>query len=227
MDRARTLPCPQPWRTTDGSANPAGSPSGAAASVSTEGADGLLLPTRPATLAAGVVLIVVGLLFAVPGGLLIAFGATLAVVAGVVLGLFGVLLFAAGVFALTRKQRDSGIVLTPEHVLLTWVRPVVRVPWATITEVRPLSLRMGRSKTALSQNYLGIAARDHGVTGDRMRKVAVRFGPDLVAAVPMRTLDLDQLVVLHALRYYHANPHARAELTGADAVRRVETRDLT
>ncbi|MCP2269904.1 hypothetical protein [Actinokineospora diospyrosa] len=227
MDRAHALPCPQPWRTTDGSPNPAGAPGGAATSVLTEGATGLLLPTRPTTLAAGVVLVLVGLLLAVPGGLLIAFGATLAVVAGVVLGLLGVLLLAAGVFALTRKQRDNGIVLTPEHVLLTWVRPVVQVPWSTITEVRPLSLRMGRAKTAPSQNYLGIAARDHAVTGERMRKVAVRFGPDLVAAVPMRTLDLDQLVVLHALRYYHANPHARTELTGADAVRRIETRELT
>ncbi|RLK55348.1 hypothetical protein CLV68_4833 [Actinokineospora cianjurensis] len=227
MDRVHALPCPQPWRRTDGSPNPAGVPSGVVATVEAEGAAGLLLPTRPATVAAGVVLVLVGLGLAVPGGLLIAGGGGLAVVGGVVLGLLGLLLLAAGVFALTRKQRDSGIVLTPEHVVLTWVRPVVRVPWASITEVRPLALRVGRSKGALSQNYLGFAARDHDVTGDRMRKVAVKFGPDLVCAVPMRTLDLDQLVVLHALRFYLANPHHRAELTGDDAVRRVTAGQLT
>ncbi|GLW95895.1 hypothetical protein [Actinokineospora globicatena] len=227
MDRVHALPCPQPWRKTDGSPNPAGAPTGAAATVETEGAAGLLLPTRPATVAAGVVLVLIGLALAVPGGLLIAGGGGLAVFAGVVLGLLGLLLLAAGVFALTRKQGDSGIVLTPEHVVLTWVRPVVRVPWTTITEVRPLALRVGRTKGALSQNYLGLAARDHDVTGDRMRKVAVRFGPDLVCAVPMRTLDLDQLVVLHALRFYLANPQHRAELAGEDAVRRVESGPLT
>ncbi|GAA3054447.1 hypothetical protein [Actinokineospora globicatena] len=227
MDRVHALPCPQPWRKTDGSPNPAGAPTGAAATVETDGAAGLLLPTRPATVAAGVVLVLIGLALAVPGGLLIAGGGGLAVFAGVVLGLLGLLLLAAGVFALTRKQGDSGIVLTPEHVVLTWVRPVVRVPWTTITEVRPLALRVGRTKGALSQNYLGLAARDHDVTGDRMRKVAVRFGPDLVCAVPMRTLNLDQLVVLHALRFYLANPQHRAELAGEDAVRRVESGPLT
>ncbi|WP_285508294.1 hypothetical protein [Actinokineospora sp. NBRC 105648] len=220
-EQAASLPCPQPWRRTDGTPNPAGTPSGAVAVVRTDDAAGVLLPSRPAAVAAGVVLVLVGLAMAVPGGLLIAGGPTLAVVAGVVLGLLGLLLLAAGVFALTRKQRDVGILLTPEHVVLNWVRPAVRVPWGSITEIRPLALRMGRKRGALSQNYLGVAAHEHSEEAERMRKVATRFGPDLLCAVSMRTVNVDQLVVLHTLRYYLANPSARTELAGEDAVQRI------
>ncbi|WP_156893231.1 hypothetical protein [Actinokineospora enzanensis] len=221
MDRAPLLPCPHPWRRTDGSPQESGKPAGNALTVDSEGAAGLLLPTRPTTIAAGVVLIVVGLGLMVPGGLLIASGHLMLGIAGGVLGLLGLLFLAAGIFALTRKQREVGIVLTPDHVVLNWARPSVRLPWTSITEIRPVSLRMGRGRGAPSQNYLGVAAHGQGEVNDRMRKLAVRFGPDLVCAVSMRTVDLDQLVVLHTLRFYLDNPRARAELSGPDAVERV------
>ncbi|WP_146108410.1 hypothetical protein V5P93_001604 [Actinokineospora auranticolor] len=228
MDRAETLPCPQPWRRADGTPNPAGSPAGDALTVAADGSPGLLLPSRPATIAAAVVLIVAGLVLGGSAALLIVNGGGLAATAGVVLALLGLLLLAAGVFALTRKQREVGIVLTPDHVVLNWVRPEVRLPWEAITEFRPVSLRLGRSGNANRQNYLGVAAHHHHVEVDsRMRKVAVRFGPDLVCAVPMRTVDLDQLVVLHTLRFYLDNPGHRAELAGGDAVARVREGRVT
>ncbi|WP_157440601.1 hypothetical protein [Actinokineospora inagensis] len=213
--RVNALPCPQPWRNAAGTANPAGAP----ATVEADGVPGLLLPSRTKTVAAGVILLVVGLVFGTLGGLLIAGGTLLVGIGGGILGVLGVMLAAAGVFALTRKQRAVGIVLTQEHIVLNWVRPAVRLPWATITEVRPLALRAGQSSP--SRSYLGLAARDLSHATEGMRRLAVKFGPDLACAVQMTTMDVDQLLVLHTLRYYLANPGARAELTGEEAVRRV------
>ncbi|WP_139190568.1 hypothetical protein [Actinokineospora iranica] len=223
MDNAAAppLPCPQPWRTPDGAPNAGKTPTGSARIVDADGAPGLLLPSRPTTVAAGVLLIVVGACFAVLGGLLIAGESVIGAVGGVVLGLLGVLLLAAGGFALRRKPRAVGIVLTPDHVVLNWLRPVVRLPWTSIIEIRPLALRMGRARTAPTRNYLGVVCREPGVVDERTRKAAARFGKDLACAVSMRSVDLDQLVVLHTLRFYLDNPPARAELAGEQAVVRV------
>lgn len=220
----RSLPCPQPWRAADGSAQPSGMPTGAAAAARFDGVPGLLIPARQARVAAGVVLILVGLALGGLAALLIMRGGVGPTVGAVVLGILGVLLLAAGFFALKRKQRTVGILLTPDHIALTWVHPVVRLDWQDITEIRPLSLRIGRSRTGPTQNYLGIICTNARAADTRMRKVAAKFGPDVACAVPMRSMNLDQLVVLHTLRFYLENPDARAELAGDDAVRRVRER---
>ncbi|SDH46601.1 hypothetical protein SAMN05192558_102191 [Actinokineospora alba] len=217
----RSLPCPRPWRAADGSPQPSGTPTGAATAATFDGVPGLLIPARQARVAAGVVLIIVGLGLGGLSALLIIRGGVGPTLGAVVLGILGVLLLLAGFFALKRKQRMVGILLTPDHVALTWVHPVVRLPWHDITEIRPLSLRIGRSKTAPTQNYLGLITTDAAAADTRMRKVAAKFGRDVACAVPMRTMDIDQLVVLHSLRFYLENPDARAELSGDDAVRRV------
>ncbi|MBC6448988.1 hypothetical protein [Actinokineospora xionganensis] len=184
-----------------------------------DGVTGLLIPARQARVAAGIILIIFGLGLGGLAALLIIRGGVGPTVGAVVLGILGVLLLAAGFFALKRKQRMVGILLTPDHIALTWVHPVVRLPWQDLTEVRPLSLRIGRSRTGPTQNYLGLIS---AVAADtRMRKVAAKFGRDVACAVPMRSMDLDQLVVLHTLQFYLDNPDARAELSGEDAVRRV------
>ncbi|MGH3863734.1 hypothetical protein [Actinokineospora sp.] len=217
----RSLPCPRPWLAADGTAQPSGTPSGAACAATVDGVAGLLIPARQARIAAGIVLIIVGLGLGGLAALLIIRGGVGPTVGAVVLGILAALLLAAGFFALKRKQRIVGILLTPDHIALTWVHPVVRVPWQGITEIRPLSLRIGRSRTGPSQNYLGVVSTEAASADTRMRKVAAKFGRDVACAVPMRNMGIDQLVVLHTLRFYLDNPDARAELSGEDAVRRV------
>jgi hypothetical protein len=220
MDDDRVLSCPQPWRAADGSPRPSGTPTGAPVTVDDEAGTGLLLPSRQVRVAAGVILIVIGAGLGVAGGLMITHGVA-ATLGGVVLGVLGLLLLAAGAFSLRRKHHTTGILLTPEQVVLNWVHPAIRLPWQDITEIRPLGLRVGRARTSLSHNYLGVVTRDHDSGNVRMRKVASKFGKDLACALPMRTIDVDQLVVLHTVTFYLDNPDARAELAGPDAVLRV------
>ncbi|MGW5051982.1 hypothetical protein [Actinokineospora sp. NPDC004072] len=182
---------------------------------------GLLLPSRRTSRTAAFVLVGVGVGLAALSGFLVTAQPVIAVVGGVVLGLLGVLLIAAGLFALKHRPVSTGLVLTPEAVVLTWLRPAVRLPWDAISEVRPLAVRLGRSPEAPSRNYLGLASRSKVDVGERMRKVAVRFGPDVACAVAVGSLDVDQLVVLHTLAYYRDHPEARAELAGDAAVLRV------
>jgi hypothetical protein len=198
-----------------------GEPGGLVATVEEDGGQGLLLPSRQARVAAGVLLVVVGLALGGLTAYLIIHGGVPATLGGVVLGVLGLLLIAAGVFALRRKPRTTGILLTPEHLVINWVHPAVRVPWDDITEIRPLGMRIGRANTGPSHNYIGVVSRESDAANTRMRKLAAKFGKDVTCALPMRSLDIDQLVVLHTLAFYLDNPDARAELGGQDAVRRV------
>lgn len=224
---ASSLPCPKQWRKPDGTPHREGNPLGSARTVDVDGALGLLLPSRQTARAAAVVLILVGAGLAALSGLLLAGDGVIAVLGGVVLGLLGVLLLAAGLFALVRsRSRKVGIVLTPDHVVLNWVRPAVRLPWDGVREIRPLVLRMGRSGASPTRHYVGVVADDPALVGPRMRKVGARFGPDVACAVAMSSVDVDQLVVLHTLRFYRDNPDARAELAGEAAVVRVRERRL-
>ncbi|WP_189213515.1 MULTISPECIES: hypothetical protein [Actinokineospora] len=217
----RTLPCPKPWRRPDGTPRQDTIPTGAACTVAVDGETGLLLPSRGTSRTAAFVLVGVGLALAVLSGFLVTASPVIAVAGGVVLGLLGVLLIAAGLFALKHRPVATGFMLTPDAVVLTWLRPVVRLPWDVISEIRPLALRMGRSPDAPSRNYLGLVSRGKPDVGERMRKVAVRFGPDVACAVPVGSLNVDQLVVLHTLEFYRDHPEARAELAGDAAVLRV------
>ncbi|CRK58986.1 hypothetical protein [Alloactinosynnema sp. L-07] len=221
MDSDRALSCPQPWRAPDGTVHSSGVPDGKVATVEEEGGGGLLLPSRQARVAAGVVLVILGLVFGGLAAFLIVRGGMPTSLGGGVLGVLALLLLAAGVFALRRKPRTTGILLTPDHVVINWVHPAVRLAWDDITEIRPLGLRIGRANTGLSHNYVGVVSRQSDAANVRMRKVAARFGKDVTCALPMRSLDVDQLVVLHTLTFYLDNPDSRAELAGPDAVRRV------
>lgn len=221
MERMESLPCPKVWRRPDGTPRQETSPRGVVCTVAQDGESGLLLPAKATSKNAVYMLLGVGIVLAVLSGFLVTGTAVIGVVGGVVLGLLGVLLIAAGLFALKHRPSASGVVLTPDGVALTWLRPAVRLPWDEISEIRPLSLRMGRSPDAPSRNYLGVVSRGKLDVGERMRRVAVRFGPDVACAVPVGSLDVDQLLVLHAIAYYRDNPDARAELLGEDAVLRV------
>ncbi|WP_436501926.1 hypothetical protein [Actinokineospora sp. HUAS TT18] len=221
MDSDRALSCPQPWRAPDGTVHSSGVPGGQVSTVAEDGGGGLLLPSRQARVAAGVLLVVAGLALGGVTALLIVFGGVIAMFGAVVFGILGLLLLAAGVFALRRKPRTTGVLLTPEHVVINWVHPAVRVPWSDISEIRPLCLRIGRANTGPSQNFVGVVSHNSETMNTRMRKAAEKFGKDVACALPMRSLDVDQLVVLHTLTFYLDNPDARAELAGPDAVRRV------
>ena len=221
MDAMETLPCPQVWRRPDGTPRQDSVPTGAVCTVATASETGLLFPTKGTRRAAAFVLVGVGVVLALLSGFLVTADPVIAVVGGVVLGLLGVLLIAAGLFALRHRPLTTGLLLTPDGLSLTWLRPVVRLPWDAVHEIRPLTLRMGRSADAPSRNYLGVVSRGKPDVGDRMRKIALRFGPDVACAVPVGTLDVDQLVVLHTLAYYRDHPEARAELAGDAAVLRV------
>lgn len=221
MDAMESLPCPKVWRRPDGTPRQDSTPRGAVCTVVQDGVSGLLLPTRATSKAAVYVLLGVGIALAVLSGFLVTGTAAIGVVGGVVLGLLGVLLIAAGLFARKHRPVATGLVLTPDAIALTWLRPAVRLPWDEISEFRPLSLRMGRSPDAPRRNYLGLVCTTKPNVGERMRKVAVRFGPDVACAVPVGSIDIDQLVLLHALAYYRDNPDARSELAGDAAVLRV------
>ncbi|GAA4415355.1 hypothetical protein ACFQV2_30565 [Actinokineospora soli] len=221
MDAMETLPCPKVWRRPDGTPRQESTPSGMVCTVAAHGETGLLFPSRGTRRAAAFVLVGVGLVLALLSGFLVTAEPVIAVVGGVVLGLLGVLLIAAGLFALRHRPLTTGLLMTPEGVALTWLRPAVRLGWDDIHEIRPLVLRMGRSAQAPSRHYVGVVSRGKPDVGERMRKVAVRFGPDVACAVPVGSLDVDQLVVLHTLAYYRDHPEARAELAGDAAVLRV------
>ena len=221
METMESLPCPKVWRRPDGTPRQDSVPRGAACTVVVGGESGLLLPSRRTSRTAAFVLVGVGVVLAALSGFLVTGDAVIGVVGGVVLGLLGVLLIAAGLFALKHRPAATGLVLTPEGIALSWLRPAVRLPWEAISEIRPLALRMGRGPEAPSRNYLGVVANGRPDVGERMRKVATRFGPDVACAVQVGTLDVDQLVVLHTLMYYRDHPDARAELGGDAAVLRV------
>ncbi|MGX7824724.1 hypothetical protein ACTG9Q_06500 [Actinokineospora sp. 24-640] len=216
------LPCPKLWRSPDGTPRQDAVPTGTPCTAAIDGETGLLLPTKATSRKAAYVLVGVGAALAVLSGLLVTGSAVIGVVGGVVLGLLGVLLIAAGLFALRKRPAATGFVLTPTAVVLTWSRPVVRLPWDGITEVRPLSLRLGRAPESASRNYIGLCTRERLAVGERMTKLARRFGPDVACAVPVASVNVDQLVVLHTLAYYRDHPEARAELAGEDAVVRVQ-----
>ncbi len=220
MNDARALPCPLPWRGPDGTPNPVKRTTGTATITEVDGVAGLLIPTRQPSRAAGIVLVVVGLVLGGLAALLFVLGGVALGFGGGVLGLLGLLLLLAGAFSLRGKPKKVGIVLTPGDVVLTWLRPVVRVPWDAISEVRPLAVRLGKARTSASRHYVGLIAKDVPVA-DRVRALAAKFGKDVTCVIAMGMMNIDQLVVLTILRYYRDNPDARAELGGPDAVRRV------
>ncbi|OLR91494.1 hypothetical protein [Actinokineospora bangkokensis] len=212
---------PPAWRKPDGTANPGGDPTGRARQAEIGGETGLLLPTRQAGAGAGIGLLVLGALLVVGAVFLVLSENTLVAVGGWVLGLLGALFVAAGVFALRGGTRAVGVLLTPEHVVLNWSPPPVKVPWSQVREVRPVAIRFGRANTRPTANYLGVATVTEGVAGGRHRSLAARFSRDLSAAVPMRLMLVDQLVVLRAFHHYLAHPDDRAELATPAAVERV------
>ncbi|WP_424188898.1 hypothetical protein ACOBQX_11350 [Actinokineospora sp. G85] len=196
-------------------------PTGRVVSAEVDGKRGLLIPVRQAKTQAGIILLIVGLVFLGLAAWGLTGGASFGVVAGVAAALIGLLLFASGVFALRKPKGHNGLLLSPEGMTLAWFPPTVTVPWEQVTDVRPVVLRMGKSKGALVHNYLGVAATPRDAAGSRLRGTAARFAPDLAFVIAMRTVAVDQRLVLKAVRHYHTNPGDRAELGTDAAVTRV------
>jgi hypothetical protein len=144
-----------------------------------------------------------------------------------VFGTLGTILFlGGGILTLIRSSGDAwSLTLLPEGVQATAAGTHSFVPWDAIEWVEAFDLTVYSRGFANHEPLVGIKATDPdrieiSKTGRMLMKTNAMFGTDL--AYPVRTLNVEPALLLHALRYYLENPDARPELRGQEALHRVE-----
>jgi hypothetical protein len=144
-----------------------------------------------------------------------------------IFGTLGAVLFlGGGIVMLIRNSRQvQTLTLLPEGVQATAAGTNSFVPWDAIAWVEAFDFTFYSRGFANHEPYVGIKATDPqrieiSKTGRMLMKTNSMFGTDL--AYPVRTLNVEPALLLHALRYYLENPNSRPELGGPEALQRVE-----
>ena len=145
-------------------------------------------------------------------------------------GLGTVLFLGGGILMLIRNAGATwSLTLLPEGVQATAAGTKSFVPWDAIAWVEAFDFTFYSRGFANHEPHVGIKATDPELieiskTGRMLMKTNAMFGTDL--AYPVRTLNVEPALLLHALRFYLEHPDARSELGGQVALRRVEQKSF-
>jgi hypothetical protein len=132
--------------------------------------------------------------------------------------------------AALRGSTGPRLLLSPNVVLLVAGKASWTVPWPAIAAVRAFDATAHGPAGSVRVPFVGLVVDPPEATrvGDgfaRRMRAPVRKG-DVDIYFPVRSLDVDPLLVYWTLRFYAAHPADRVELGDGRALRRVHGRDL-
>jgi hypothetical protein len=147
-------------------------------------------------------------------------------------GTLGVVFFGIGGFMVARRGwgRRWRVLLTPSAVVIAAGGARTVVPWEAIRQVRTTEVTTYVRGIRVREPLMGIDVSDpQAIQTGPLERLLLPLNRRLAAdiSLPIRTLDIDPLLLYQALRYYHEYPQARAELATQAGLARVQHSQFT
>jgi hypothetical protein len=147
-------------------------------------------------------------------------------------GAVGVVFFGVGGFLLARRGGGGRwrVLLTPSAVVIAAGGARTVIPWEAIQQVRATEVTTHVRGISVTEPLVGIDTSDpQAIQTGPLQRLLLPLNRRLAAdiALPIRTLAIDPHLLCGALRYYHQQPQARAELATPEGLARVQHGQFT